>query len=203
MTLWTARAWAIAILLAPGLVPARAAADTRNEESAAASSARSLQEAVPESSSGGPLGAWKGELKAGPSFSLNEFVTQFRIQGAIGFDFLDLGRHRLYAVLPGTVGMGNDIVTLTFLPQLELDLALFESIPLWAYGQLGVGVGFFFGGGKTDAALGFSFGGGLKYILGSHWDLILEPVEIEVFPVGFRNVVPATYTVFVGVGYNM
>jgi hypothetical protein len=158
--------------------------------------------APPSASAGGPFGSWRGELKLGPSFNYHDFVNQFRIEAALGLHLADLGRHRLYAVLPVAIGFGNDVVTLTGLPSLQLGLGLFD-IPLWLYVDAGVGVGVFFGSNVTDAALGLRFAVGAKYPLGDHWDVLFEPLDLEFYPVGFRNAVPVTHSIFVGIGYNM
>lgn len=149
-----------------------------------------------------PLGDGSFDLRLGPSVGiLDASGTQLRVSARFGYNVLHGSSTRAVLEAPLELGLGAGYTYFGVLPGVRVEIPLVPNVPLYLTPSAGVGVGVAAGGGNAaDVALGFRAGVGVRYVFQNRFALTFDPLNVELYPVGFGGAVPGFYTMMFGAG---
>lgn len=148
------------------------------------------------------LGDTSFDLRMGPSIGIVDASgTQMRLSTRFGYNVAHGSATRVMLEMPVDVGLGAGFTFFGVLPGVRAEIPISATVPLYLTPSAGVGVGIATSSGNSaQPALGLRFSVGVRYVFQSRYFVSFDPVNVELYPVGFERAVPAFYNVMFGTG---
>lgn len=148
------------------------------------------------------LGDTSFDLRMGPSIGIVDAAgTQLRISTRFGYNVTRQSTTRVVLEVPVDVGLGAGFTFFGVLPGVRAEIPVSSTVPLYLTPSAGVGVGIATSSGNSaQPALGVRFSVGVRYVFQNRFHVSFDPVNVELYPVGFERAVPGFYNVMFGTG---